>query len=113
VNRLLVTGNDKGEVCIFTKNLYSLKHLIRLNMAIKNNIINSIEDIKVLDDERILLYSSQLTIFEIDINEGVILRHYILPSENPSILIPFEYSGCNKVLGINKTIQPNCFSCLM
>jgi hypothetical protein len=52
-------------------------------MAIKNNIINSIEDIKVLDDERILLYSSQLTIFEIDINEGVILRHYILPSENP------------------------------
>jgi hypothetical protein len=45
--------------------------------------MDSIENIKALNEERVLAYTSQPAIFEIDINEGIIIRHYILPSESP------------------------------
>jgi hypothetical protein len=41
-DKLLVTGNDRGDICIFTKNLYSLKHSIKLNIATQNARMDSV-----------------------------------------------------------------------
>lgn len=83
VNNQVILANDKGELLIFTKNLYSLKISLKLLL---NGLASRIKMLSKIDEQTVLVRTFHPGLFKVDVLEGRVLWSRLLEAQNGSTL---------------------------